>query len=89
MSRNRHHTRFPGKKSGLLAMVLEFWDGFWNPPDVACPKCRSADVEYYDPFFFSLGRTLSGRRRFQFRRCYFVWRKSRSESPLRRSGLLH
>ena len=53
------------------------WDSFWNPPSIACPKCGSDIVEYYDPFFFSPIRTLKGRRRVKCRTCHFIWRPSR------------
>lgn len=67
---------------GLLATL---WDSFWGPPEYTCPKCRSAAVEYYDPFFFSPVRTLKGRRRIKCLSCGFIWRPSRrTRSPLDR-----
>jgi transposase-like protein len=66
--------------------LSDFWEGFLSVPEAMCPKCRNGQVEYYDPYFFGLWRTLSGRRRFKCRDCGFVWRRSRGETYLDRMG---
>jgi hypothetical protein len=65
---------FSARPSGVLA---ELWNSFWNPPDVACPKCGSTATEYYDPFFFAPVRTFTGKRRIKCTVCRFIWRPSR------------
>ncbi|MCU0608141.1 MAG: hypothetical protein MUF22_00035 [Chitinispirillaceae bacterium] len=59
-------------------IIKGLWDSFWSQPVISCPKCGSAATEYYDPFFFALSRTLSGKRRIRCTACRFVWRPSRS-----------
>lgn len=87
-SRKHRHKLYSENTWSIPKLWSEIWDAFWEPPDVACPKCKSQIVEYYDPFLFSLLRTLGGRRRYRCTECRFVWRRSRSESILRRSGLI-
>jgi len=65
--------------------LSRMFDGFLAEPDAVCPKCQGSSVEYYDPYFFSPWRTLTGRRRVKCRTCGFVWRRSRSAA---RPGLL-
>gem|GEM_PF-5912462 len=55
-----------------------FITAVWGAPRETCPKCKSAQTEYYDPFFFAPLRTLQGRRRIKCRECGFIWRPSRS-----------
>lgn len=77
-SNHRKHTPFFSRD--LLHQIAEV---IWGPPDEACPKCKSIATEYYDPFFFSPVRTLSGKRRIKCPKCGFIWRPSRSKkSPL-------
>jgi hypothetical protein len=64
----------------------ELWDSFWNPPSITCPKCQSATVEYYDPFFFSPVRALSGKRRVKCATCHFIWRPSRRKKSFLKGG---
>ncbi|MBD3343752.1 MAG: hypothetical protein GF401_01665 [Chitinivibrionales bacterium] len=66
------HREKPRRKSTLMVL----WESFWNPPAITCPRCGSAIVDYYDPFFFSPVRTLKGKRRIKCRKCRFVWRPS-------------
>jgi hypothetical protein len=75
-----HHRRHRPRRPGLLRSAwARLWEGFVEPPDASCPRCRGVQVDYYDPFFFCLWRTLSGRRRYRCRGCGFVWRRSRGE----------
>jgi hypothetical protein len=88
--RHRHNRSYT---KGLVRTIFadnvftRIWEGFWSPPDAACPKCGNTNIEWYDPFFFSFWRTLNGRRRYRCSQCRFVWRKSRSgQSFLGRMG---
>jgi hypothetical protein len=62
--------------------LFELWNSFWYPPQTVCPKCNSAAIEYYDPFFFSPIRTLKGKRRLRCCACKFVWRPNRKTKSI-------
>ena len=64
------------------SLLSDLWDSFWNPPEIACPKCGSDATEYYDPFFFSPIRTLKNKRRIRCTTCRFVWRPNRKRKSL-------
>lgn len=72
---HHHHQHASHERSS--SVLRELWDSFWNPPNTVCPKCNSRAVEYYDPFFFSPQRTLTGKRRIKCTACHFIWRPSR------------
>jgi hypothetical protein len=83
MAHHHHHRSardsWGSDHPGLLS---ELWRSFWNPPDTVCPKCGSPATEYYDPFFFALQRTLTGKRRIKCTACHFIWRPSRRGKSL-------
>jgi hypothetical protein len=77
-SHQHYHHQSALRNNGNDGSFLgDLWDSFWNPPHIACPKCGSEIVEYYDPFFFSPVRTLKNRRRVKCTTCHFIWRPSR------------
>lgn len=78
-SQHSHHHQQQPKSEGVLGRL---WNSFWSPPSSKCPKCGSAMVEYYDPFFFSPGRTLKGKRRLKCLACRFIWRPQRHSRSL-------
>jgi hypothetical protein len=69
-------------------IFTDLWDGFWDKPMATCPKCKSTFIDYYDPFLFAPWRTLTGRRRYKCQKCGFIWRKSRSDSIINKSGMV-
>ena len=84
MPSSHHHHRssresFSSRPGGVFR---ELWDSFWNPPEIVCPKCGSSATVYYDPFFFAIGRTVTGKRRIKCTVCRFVWRPSRKGKSL-------
>jgi hypothetical protein len=86
MSHSRRHSSRSKLYSQKRTIIGELWDEFWQPPLQSCPKCKCTHVEYYDPFLFAFWRSVTGRRRFKCSKCGFIWRRSRSDSILRRSG---
>jgi hypothetical protein len=86
---HRHRTKHSLREEKRNTSALfALWGSFWNPPEENCPKCGSAAVEYYDPFFFSPIRTIKGRRRIRCIGCRFIWRPSRKgRSLMERLGL--
>jgi hypothetical protein len=71
--------KHPYKRQTLF---MRLWDSFWEPPGVSCPKCGSPNVTYFDPFFFSIFRTLENRRRKHCRACGLIWRSHRESSSI-------
>jgi hypothetical protein len=76
-----NHNNFHHKKE-YLSFWESLWDSFWNPPHETCPKCKSTNVEYYDPFFFAPIRTLKGHRRVKCKTCHFIWRPTRRRKSM-------
>ncbi|HEX2960010.1 MAG TPA: hypothetical protein VHO70_24460 [Chitinispirillaceae bacterium] len=66
-------------EGGILSQL---WNEFWAPPVFKCPKCKCEETEFYDPFFFSPIRAITGRRRIQCKSCRFIWRQSRSDKSI-------
>jgi predicted Zn-ribbon and HTH transcriptional regulator len=79
MSSRRRQRHVHQKRSTKLPGLARSLDELGQPPERACPKCKSEVVRYYDPVL-DLWRTLSHRRRLKCHSCGFVWRRSRNTS---------